>query len=139
MSVHYLADKSALSRLPHPSVEQRLGPLLLAGEVATCGIVEIEILYSAKSHADLVAVRREHRAAFPSIPIGQRDFDRAIDLMEALAGAGKHRGAGIPDLLLAAVAERTGLTLLHYDRDFDLIAAHSRLKASWIVPRGSVP
>lgn len=135
----YLADKSALARMRHPTVEQRLGPLILAGEVATCGIVELEILYSARSHDDLVHVRNERKDAFVSVPIKQRDFDRAIELLTALARAGNHRAAGIPDLLLASVAERAGMTLLHYDGDFDLIAAQCRLKAEWVVRRGSVP
>jgi predicted nucleic acid-binding protein len=135
----YLADKSALARLSRPSVDRRLGPLILAGEVATCGIIDLELLYSARSHADLVEVRREREGAFTRIAMEQQDFDRAADLMSALARAGKHRAAGIPDLLIAAVAERAGLILLHYDADFDVLAAHSRLKAEWVVPRGSVP
>lgn len=134
-----MADKSALARTKHAAVDRRLGPLILSGEIATCGIIELEILYSARSHDDLVEIRAEHEAAFVSVPMKQQDFERAIELMATLARAGKHRSAGIPDLLLASVAERTGLTLLHYDRDFDLIAAHSRLQAEWVVPRGSVP
>lgn len=139
MKPRFLADKSALARMKHPAVEQRLGPLILAGEVATCGIVELEILFSARSHGDLVDVRNERKTAFASVPIKQRDFDRALVLLEALARTGNHRAAGIPDLLLASIAERSGLTLLHYDKDFDLLAAHSRLKAEWVVRRGSVP
>lgn len=139
MLPRFLADKSALARIKHPSVERRLAPLILAGEIATCGIIELEVLYSARGYDDLVSVRSERTDAFPNVPIKQRDFDRATDLLAALARAGKHRSAGIPDLLLASLAERTGLTLLHYDQDFDLIAAHSRLKAEWVVPRASVP
>lgn len=59
--------------------------------------------------------------------------------MELLARRGHHRGASIPDLLIAAIAERTGLTVLHYDRDFDLIAAATGQRMEWVVPRGSVP
>ncbi len=56
-----------------------------------------------------------------------------------LARQGKHRGASIPDLLIAAVAERAGLSVLHYDRDFDLIASTTGQDVEWVVPPGSVP
>ena len=56
--------------------------------------------------------------------------------MEELARAGKHRGVSIPALLIAAVAERAGLVVVHYDADFDLIAAVTRQPMHWVVPRG---
>ena len=43
----YLADKSALARLAEPQVRERLPPLLLEGLVATCPIIDLEVLYSA--------------------------------------------------------------------------------------------
>jgi hypothetical protein len=48
--------------------------------------------------------------------------DRAVDLLALLAERGQHRAPSLPDLLVAATAERTGLTVLHVDKDFDLIA-----------------
>ena len=133
----YLADKSALARLPLPPVAQVLGPLVVGGEVTTCGIIDLELLYSARNHAELVAIRAE-RAAFPTVATVQADVDRAADVMEALARGGRHRAAGIPDLLIAAVAERAGLVLLHYDSDFDQIALVTGQPARWVVPRGTV-
>ena len=47
---------------------------------------------------------------------------RAVEVQQALADRGLHRAHSIPDLLIAAVAERSGLTVLHNDKDFDLIA-----------------
>ena len=135
----FLADKSALARLPNPSVEKRLGPLILGGEIATCSIIELEVLYSARSHRELVQIRKEREAAFPNIEFAQVDFDRAIEVMAALAASGHHRSAGIPDLLVAAVAERSGLAILHYDQDFDRIASVTGQKVEWVVKRGSVP
>jgi predicted nucleic acid-binding protein len=58
--------------------------------------------------------------------------------MSLLARRGRHRAAGLPDLLQAAVAERHAVTLLHYDSDFDLIAAVTGQPMQWVVPRGSV-
>jgi predicted nucleic acid-binding protein len=59
--------------------------------------------------------------------------------MELLSRRGLHRSVPIPDLVLGAVAERHGLTLLHYDQDFDSIAEVTGQPAHWIVPRGTVP
>ena len=59
--------------------------------------------------------------------------------MEALAQRGQHRAVGLPDLLIAAVAERAGLIVLHYDADYELVAAVTGQAMQWIVPRGSVP
>ena len=48
--------------------------------------------------------------------------DRAIELQAVLAARGQHRGPSVPDLLIAATAELAELTVLHIDKDFDLIA-----------------
>ena len=48
--------------------------------------------------------------------------DRAVEVQQALADVGHHRAASIPDLLIAATAELSGLTVLHVDKDFELIA-----------------
>ncbi len=139
LAPRYIADKSALARLRYPPVSAVLSPLILAGQVATCGVIELEILYSARSHADLVQTRATRLLAFPIVPIVQADFDRAIDVMEELARRGMHRAAGLPDLLIAAVAERANLTVLHYDADYDLVAAATGQPTQWVVSRGTVP
>ena len=137
MRARYLADKSALGRMPLPGVAEVLERLLVAGEVATCGVIDLEVLFSARNHDDLVAIRHE-RGAFESVPIVEADFARAMDVMEQLAALGQHRAAGIPDLLIAAVAERAGLTVLHYYGDFDVIAGVTGQPMRWVVPRGTV-
>jgi predicted nucleic acid-binding protein len=138
MPPRFLADKSALARVAAPEVERRVGPLLLAGEIATCGIVDLEMLYSARDHDDFTNVRATRRRAYELIPMAQGDFDRAIEVLEALSEKGQHRGVSIPDLLIAAVAERAGLTVLHYDSDFDRIAGVTNQKVEWVVARGTV-
>jgi predicted nucleic acid-binding protein len=137
-SPRFIADKSALARLAQPTVDRRLTPLLLSGEIATCSIIDLEILYSARNHVEFAQVLGE-RKSLHAVPIEQLDFERAIAVMELLARKGKHRGPGIPDLLIAAVAEREGLRVLHYDADFDLIATVTGQEMEWIVPAGSVP
>ena len=123
----------------HSPVSAFLSPLIRAGEVATCGVIELEVLYSARSYEDLVHTRATRTRAFPLVPMAQADFDRAIQVMEALAQRGQHRAAGLPDLLIAAVAERKRLTLVHYDADFDLVAAVTGQPMQWVAPRGSIP
>ena len=139
VAARYIADKSALARLPHPAVRAVLEPLLLAGEVATCSVVELEVLYSARNHADLVRTRATRARAFISVPMEQADFDRAADIMAQLARRGQHRAVGLPDLLIAAVAERAALTVLHYDADYELVSTVTGQATQWVVPRGSVP
>jgi predicted nucleic acid-binding protein len=137
LTPRYLADKSALARMPHVAVNAVLGPLILAGEVATCGIIDLEVFFSARSHADFVQTRAWREQAFARIAMEQSDFDRAVEVMEVLARHGQHRAVALPDLLIAAVAERAGLCVLHYDEDYDRIAAVTGQSVQWVVPRGS--
>lgn len=132
---HYLADKSALARFSQPAVEQRLRPLLEDGWIATCGIVDLEVLYSARSLGAYEATLQE-RQSLEDIPITPEVVARAIAIQHDLARRGQHR-VPIPDLLIAAAAESAGLIVLHYDRDFELIAQVSDLAQEWVVPRGS--
>jgi predicted nucleic acid-binding protein len=131
-------DRSVLARLRHPAVASTLVPLLTAGQIAVSGILELEVLYSARTHQDFVDTRAELRA-YPRLEITDNDFKRAVVVLELLARHGQHRGAGLPDLLEAAVAERNGVTLLHYDAEFDRIASISRQPTEWVVPHASVP
>lgn len=95
------------------------------------------MLYSARNQTDSIALRRERRALV-QVPILPIDFERALDVMTLLARLGQHRSARIPDLLLAATAERAGLCLLHYDQDFDRITEVTGQRAEWVVPCGSL-
>lgn len=122
----------------HAAVAAVLVPLLTSGQLASCGVLEMEVLYSARSHRDFVDTLQELRA-LPRLDVTQGDFDRAVDVMERLARRGQHRAAGLPDLLLAAIAERHHVTLLHYDADFDAIGAVTGQPMRWVVPRGTVP
>jgi predicted nucleic acid-binding protein len=136
LTARYLADKSALARFPHAAVEQRLRPLLEDGWIATCGIVDLEVLYSARSLGDYEATLQERRS-LEDVPITPAVIARAIDMHHDLARRGQHR-VPIPDLLIAAAAESVDLIVLHYDSDFELIAQVSDLVQEWVVPRGTV-
>lgn len=114
-----------------------LDPLLLEGEVATCGIVDLEILYSASSRKSYRATAEALRG-MPRIALDEACVERALEVQGMLAERSQHRAVPLPDLLVAACAERAGLTVLHYDADFDRIAKLTGQPARWIVPRASV-
>lgn len=138
MTARYLIDKSALARIPHESVRARLAPIIEAGEAATCAVIDLEVLFSARNHADYVEIRRRRRLAYERVPVNDDVFDRALEVQSELARTGRHR-VPIPDLLIAAASEASSLVLLHYDRDFDTIAEVTGQTTEWVVPRGSVP
>jgi predicted nucleic acid-binding protein len=137
VSPRYLVDKSALARMPVESVRERLGPLIEAGDVATCSIIDLEVLFSARNHEEHEAIRQRRALTYTQTPLTQKTFDRAIEVQGELAKRGKHR-LPIPDLIVAAAAEQHGLTVLHYDRDFDQIAKVTAQPMEWVVPRGSL-
>ena len=134
----YLGDKSALARVHQDDVMHRISALYLAGQIATCGMIDLELLYSARSGPDHQAIVLD-RALLPRVPIDDGCFDRAIHVQGELADQGLHRSVGLEDLLIAASAEQAGLTVLHYDRDFDLIGEVTGQPMEWVVPAGTVP
>ena len=136
LRARFLVDKSALARFPTPSVSRRLRPLMEDGLVATCAIVDLEVLYSSRSLVDYEAVLEERRS-LGSAPITPEVMTLAIELQHALARRGQHRIA-IPDLLISAAARAAGLVVLHYDADFERIAAIGGADQEWVVPQGSI-
>lgn len=137
MKRRYLVDKSALARMPHPSVRARLAPVLEAGLAATCAIIDLEVLFSARNQEDHQRIRTRRDLAYSRVPLDDAVFDRAVEVQGLLARHGQHR-LPIPDLIIAAAAEASGLVVLHYDADFDRIAAVTGQLMEWVVPRGSV-
>lgn len=134
----HLIDTSAFTRRDKRSeVRVALEPLLLEGKVFTCGIVDLEILYSAQSPAHHRNTARALRG-MPRVSLGEQSVGRALEVQAMLAERSQHRAVTLPDLLIAACAERAGLTVLHYDADFDRIAEVTGQATEWIVPRGSV-
>jgi predicted nucleic acid-binding protein len=132
-----LVDKSAEVRWHEPSVAAVLNPLLQAGVLATCAIMDLEILYSARNGPEHRKLARA-RSGFTYLETNDAMLRRARDLQGLLAAKGQHRAASIPDLVICAVAEQHAATVLHYDKDFDLIAKVSRVDARWVVSQGSV-
>ncbi len=133
----YLIDKSALARMSHAQVQARLVPILEAGEAATCAVIDLEVLYSTRNASDHARTRRRRGLAYIQVELTEAMFQRAVEVQGLLALRGQHR-VPIPDLIIAAAAEHAGMVLLHYDADFDPIAAVTGQAMDWVVPRGSV-
>lgn len=137
MKTRYLVDKSALARMTHEPVRARLAPVLEAGQAASCAIIDLEVLFSARNHEDHQRIRHRRDLAYSRVPLDDTVFDRAIEVQGLLARHGQHR-LPLPDLIIAAAAEASDHVVLHYDADFDRIAAVTGQAMEWVVPRGSV-
>jgi predicted nucleic acid-binding protein len=135
----FLLDTSALVRLLRDqAVRARWAEQIGAGLVAVCPIVELELLYTARSAAHRDELLDLLGDAFVWVPMPDRAFARAADVQATLTRQGKHRSAGAVDLLVAAAAELNALTLVHYDRDFEQVALATGQPVVWLVPAGSV-
>jgi predicted nucleic acid-binding protein len=135
----YLADTSALARLRHGPVAVVLGPMIEAGLVATCGVVEFELGWATRNGKEFDELRADRDAGYEWLPTNDEDWRRALDVQATLWRGGQVRAVGFPDLLIAAVAERERVTVLHYDSDYELIAGITGQSVQWVVPRGTVP
>jgi hypothetical protein len=135
----YIADTSALARLHHPVVAAVLVPLIEAGVVATCGVIEFELGWAARSSAEFDELRADRVAGYEWLATHDEDWRRVLDVQASLWRGGRMRAVGFPDLLVAAVAERERVTVLHYDGDYDFIAQVTSQPVQWVVPRGTVP
>lgn len=110
-----------------------------AGEIGTCAMVMLELLQSVRNGSEFDE-RREQLRELPQCAIEPPHWTRALDVYRELAhqGGAHQRSVGHQDLLIAAAAESAGVELLHYDEDFDRIAAITGQPTRWIVPRGSL-
>lgn len=134
MAEMYLVDTSAwvfaLRRRPNQAILRRIDALFDEGTIATCGLIELELLQGAVNPEEFA--RLEARLSGPRrLATEEGDWKAAARLAYSLRRVGIT--AGSTDLLLATVAMRNGAILLHADRDFDLIAAHSPLRAESLV------
>ena len=119
----WLIDKSALVRLGGSSDTDAWADRIERGLVRVATVTLLEVGYSARDPDDLRAGLREPPVA--SMPVEYATpaaEDRAVEVLMLLAERGHHRAPSVPDLLIAAIAERAGLVVLHRDKDFDLIA-----------------
>ncbi len=136
---NYLVDTSALVRiLRDRDVRARWGQQITAGLLAVCPIVELEFLYTARSKADREELTELLGATFVWTAMPDRVFSRAQEVQALLTDRGTHRSASAVDLVVAATAELSRLTLLHYDRDYDQIAIATGQPSTWASEPGSI-
>lgn len=121
----WLIDKSAYIRLmAGRAADQEFWQLQIErGLVKLSTITQLEIGFSARSG-------QNGRAAMATPPLSLMPIEyltpaienRAWEVQMLLADKGQHRAPSIADLLIAATAELSGLTVLAVDKDFELIA-----------------
>jgi predicted nucleic acid-binding protein len=119
----WLLDKSALVRLAGSTEPEAWTNRIHRGLVRIATVTRLEVGYSTRSGREL----RDYsgRPPLSSMPVEHLTptiEDRAVAVQAVLADRGQHRAASVPDLLVAATAELAGLTVLHVDKDFELIA-----------------
>lgn len=132
----FLVDKSAFEQQRHSAAaDQVLRALAAEGQLAVCEIVAMELLYSTRGPADYEA-RLAGLGSMVWLPVNAEVTRTAVDIQRRLATKGQHRRP-IPDLLIAATALEHEAVVLHYDKDFDLIASVTGQPARWIIPRGT--
>jgi predicted nucleic acid-binding protein len=135
----HLAGTSALARVRHAAVAAVLTPLIEAGLVATCGVIEFELGWATRGGKEFDELRADRDTGYEWLSTHDEDWRRALEVQGILWRSGRMRAVGFPDLLIAAVAERERVTLLHYDSDYELIAEATGQPMRWVVPRGTVP
>ena len=93
----HLAGTSALARLRHPAVAAVLGPLTEAGLVATCGVIEFELGWAARTSAQFDELRADRDTGYEWLPTLDEDWRRVLNVQAALWRSGLIRAVGFPD------------------------------------------
>jgi predicted nucleic acid-binding protein len=134
----FIADKSIWARSDHDRVREEWADAIEARQIATCHITVLELLYSARSQADLEALEEE-LSVLRNIPVTASAYFAALQAMRELAAVsdGFHR-IPLPDYLIAACAQDTGLGVLHYDAHFDRLTQVIAFESRWAAPRGDL-
>ena len=124
---NWLIDKSALVRLAASPDAAEWAARIERGLVRITTVTRLETGYSARSGPDLrVGLQRPPLSSMPVEYLTPAIEDRAVEVLALLADRGQHRAPSIPDLIIAATAELAGLTVLHVDKDFELISQLTR-------------
>jgi predicted nucleic acid-binding protein len=135
-----IVDTSAWVRRHHPEVDTWFSAAFLAGDLAICDMVALEILSGAPNRRWYERMR-DLLSGAPWIGMGRAEWARAMEvhwMLERDLGTNARRGVKHADLLIAAAAEAHGLELVHYDQDFDLIQRVTQQPMQWAAPRGSL-
>jgi predicted nucleic acid-binding protein len=135
----YLIDTSAHARSQHQLIRNVIAGLIVDRAAATCVTVDLEAGYSGRDVHDVRTIAERRKELYVVLPVSEVIADRARDVQVRMAARGHHRAAGVIDLLTAAAAEHHGAVVLHYDADFEHIAATTGQPHAWIAPRRTLP
>jgi hypothetical protein len=120
---NWLIDKSALVRLAISPDSADWAERVERGLVRVTTVTRLEVGYSARTASQLRdGLRRPPMSSMPVEYLTPAIEDRAVEVLALLGDRGQHRAPSIPDLIIAATAEMADLTVLHLDKDFELIA-----------------
>lgn len=134
----YLADTSVyVLQGRHQQVRRRFETLLAEGRLAACQMTSLEYLNNApdpQGYEVLWGAMHAQRW----LDVTTAAMDRALEVHRRLAASSQHRHFRLPDLIIAATAETHGATVLHYDADYDRIAAITKQPTEWVAEKGSL-
>lgn len=136
MALTHLLDTSVVSRLGAPAVKDVIEPLVKHGRIGRAGITDLEVGYGSRNAREWDQDMAD-LSVFDLVETTAEHIRRARQVQWLLASR-RQRGRKVPDLLIAAAAEDAGLTLLHYDADFDQIARVTGQVCQWVVPPGTI-
>ena len=130
----YLLDKSAwVLAASDRGVAARLAAEMRGGDLTLCTVTALEVLYSARNAAEYTRdLDRLRRLDWRDLS----DARAAVAVQHRLATRGWHR-TSIPDVIIAATAAEHGLTVLHYDSDYERLAEVAGINHEWVAVRGS--
>jgi predicted nucleic acid-binding protein len=133
-----IADTSAWARASHLLVREQWAAALRGRQIATCSIVTLELLYSARDAQELATLETE-QALLRDVPVAVSAQRAAIGALRDLAadGPGQHR-VPIADALIAAAAQEAGIDVLHYDHHYDRLAKALNFSSVWIASAGTL-
>jgi predicted nucleic acid-binding protein len=135
----YIADRSAWSNAAHATVKDEWVMALRNRQIATCPIVKLELLYSARDGDDydrLDAIL----GALRDVPVTRSVTNAALSALRQLAHLQPlyQRSMRFPDLLIAAAAQDAAIGVLHYDHHYERLAEVLEFDSRWIAPAGSL-
>jgi predicted nucleic acid-binding protein len=133
----FVIDKSAWVQQAYSDIARRRIEFLRASErLCVCSVTVAELLYSSRNAAEMQA-DADDLSLLGRLYVDRAAEDQVIEIMGLLAVKGQHRAPSIADLFVAAVARNHNATVLHYDKDFELIADVTGQRHEWVIPRGT--
>jgi predicted nucleic acid-binding protein len=138
MNRGWLLDSSALAQAHRPEVAEQLEPLLRAGLLYTCPVLDLEALATARTASGYRRLAVERREAYRGVPLQPAVGERALSLQGLLTRRAHVGAADARDLVVAATALEHNLSVLHYRQVFELLAELCDLDQHPVAPLGSL-